>query len=1070
MRTTGGFFLLGILLSCTAGSAQVTTGAISGSVTDSTGAVLPGAKVVIANEETGITRTVQSDASGRYSAPSLGLGTYKITATVEGFNAQVRSGIVLTLGRDAAVNFQLQVGAVTQSVEVTGEAPLVSTVGGGLGENIESHAISELPLNGRDIVQLFTLQPGSVNYTDYGDQGGRGEVGGKILSIGGNRATTNTFLMDGVLVESSSQKTPAGTSGSLLGVDGSREFKVETNAFGAQFGRSSGGVFNIATKGGTNRLHGTAFEFFRNDKLDAAKWEDNAFGGDKPPLRRNQYGFSLGGPVKKDKTFYFGNLEKFTERRGSTIISKTFSASLRQGLVPNATTGVVTQVPINPVVLPYLQDLNVWPLPNGDIHRDGTGDYTFSFSQPTDDTYLQTRGDHQISEKDSLFGRYQYLNSKQTQPGSVPESFPGYTDTFTAHDHFLTIQETRIFSPALLNAFRIAFTRVRTLESPKNPQINPALFFVPTVPQLGAIAVSSVTTVGRGDSGGGFATNSFQYVDDATYTKGRHSIKFGMHWDHVQFNGSLPGRDAGDWNFTSVVNFFNANPSRFRGTIALGFKDPDRSMRENIIGLYAQDDFRMNSRITWNLGLRYEFITVPTERHNRLGIIRGDINKILQASVNDISTGSPWFDNPSLKNFAPRLGFAWDVSGNGRTAVRGGFGLFYNQFDQAWVHTLLFRMPPFLAEVQASSNVPFPNIFALCSNQSPFFPTDPRCVGRPAPDMPPSHFSTPYVMQYNLNIQRELGRNTVLTAGYAGSRGVHLAAVSDVNQATGQIINDRLVFPATSRPNRNFDDIRYRYPGASSFYNSLQVSLNRRFGQGLQLLTSYTYSKNIDDISGNQTASDTNAGVNWVTYYNNISLYRSLSAFDIRNTLSVSGTYELPIGPGKRFASGISGVTKHLLAGWQMGGILTVANGVPGSITDASRLTGIGIRQEFPDLLPGASNNPKRPGNPQQYFDVSNFRVPPDRTLGTLGRNTLTLPGRATLDFTLSKNTKLAGGENAPNLQFRFEAFNLTNRVNYGIPRLNLFDSQGRLQGTAGQITSTTGTSRQIQLGLKLVF
>jgi hypothetical protein len=489
-----------------------------------------------------------------------------------------------------------------------------------------------------------------------------------------------------------------------------------------------------------------------------------------------------------------------------------------------------------------------------------------------------------------------------------------------------------------------------------------------------------------------------------------------------------------------------------------------------------------------NLGLRYEFITVPTENHGRVASFQGDLAFLQRATINDITRGNPWFENPSLKNFAPRFGFAWDVKGDGRMAVRGGFGIFHLQFNQTWIRTTAFRMPPFLIEIQATPGggrtVPFPNIYALCSSQDPFSTNvDPRCTGRPAPDFVPFKFRTPYMMQYNLNVQRQLTGNTVATIGYAGSRGVSLPGVADVNIPLAQDVNGRLTFPATTRPNPNFDDLRYRYPVASSFYHSLQISVNRKLSAGLQFGTSYTFSKNIDDTSGNQTAGDTDAGTNWISYYHDKSIGRALSSFDARHIFNYSATYELPFG------TGLTGPAKWALAGWQAGGILTLASGIPGTLTVSSRLTGIGIRNEFPDLVAGFSNNPTSGtsagctlpiaggqrviaagtalGTPDLYYDPCAFAMPPTRTFGTLGRNTLSLPGRATLDFTLSKNFDFSEERK---LQFRLEAFNLFNRPNFGTPSLNVFDTQGRSNLNAGRITSTVTSARQIQMGLKYTF
>ena len=1065
MRHRSGLLWLGLVLGVAlTARAQITSGTISGTVKDSTGAVVPGAKVVVLNEETGISRTATSDGAGRYVAPSLGLGRYRVTASLEGFQTQVRSGIEITLSREAVVNFDLPVGAITQTVEVTGEAPLVDTMKGGMGVVLGGSAISELPLNGRDIASLVMIQTGAMQYTGSMRTG----EGGKQIVVSGSRPTTNVFLMDGIAIEAYNQKTPTGNSGNFLGVEAVREFRVESNAYSAEFGRGSGGQFNIATKSGTNAFHGSLFEFLRNDNLDAAKWEDNAFGNGKPEFKRNQFGGSIGGPLVKDNTFFFGTYEGYRERLGTTIVSNTFSAGQRQGLLTNPQTGQVRQVEIDPRVRPYL---TVWPLPNGRILPDGTGEYTSAFSQPTNEDFVQIRVDHKLSGNDSIFARHTFLDSRQQLPsqGAVPQ----FSLDETVRNQYTTIEESHIFSPHFLNTFRAGFTRTNPLEAAReDPVVDPSLYFVPGVPQLGLLSVVPLSDVGNGITGDRRTMNSFQWIDDARYTRGRHSLKFGMAWDRLQFNGFNPARDAGNYTFNSIEDFFIARVNRFRGAIAVGFNDPSRSVRENIIGLYFQDDFQVLPRLTLNLGLRYEFITVPVENHGRVGILRGDLNFIQHATVNDIHLGNPWFENPSKKNFAPRFGFAWDVLGNGKMAVRGGFGIFHLQFNQSWIRTTAFRMPPFLVETQAAAvgnqAVPFPNIFQLCGRDNPFVPRDPRCVGRPAPDMLPYNMRTPYMMQYNFNLQRQLLGSTVVTVGYVGSRGVSLPAAGDLNQAVAQNVNGRLFFPATARrPNPNFDDIRYRYPVASSFYNSLQLSVKRSFGQGLQLGSSYTFSRTIDDNSGSQTAGDTDSGPNWIYYYADKSLNRGLANFDARHAFTFNSTYELPLGPGRMFGGGLTGVAKAALGGWQFGGIVTLVSGIPGTVSIANRLTALGMHNEVPDLAPGASNNPTRPGNPNQYIDAAAFLFPADRTLGNLGRNTVTLPGLANFDFSLTKNTAIT---EASRLQFRFETFNLFNRVNFAIPQLEAFNNRGVPRADLGRITTTKTTARQLQFGLKYIF
>jgi hypothetical protein len=979
------------------------------------------------------------------------------------------------VGRQAVVDVQLEVGAITQTVEVMGEAPLVETTKGGLGTLVESQTISELPLNGRDLAQLITFQTGVVEFGQETDV-----EGGKLLVVGGGRPTSNVFLMDGVAIESYNQKTPTGVSGNFLGAEGVREFRVETNAYSAEFGRSSGGIFTIATKSGTNTLHGSAFGYHRNDNLDARRWEDNKFDLEEPEFKRNQFGFSLGGPIVKDRTFYFGTYEGLRERLGRNETSTTFSETIRQDPA------------IDSRVRPYLA---LWPLPNGLIHADGrTGDYHFSFSEPTDEDYIQTRVDHQLSDHDSFFVRYTFMDSSNQGVGDFPETLI----ESTARNQYAALEYARIFSPTILNTFRLGFTRTGggSLVS-RELGAAPSLAFIPGSGQtLGQLSVSGVSSLGglnNGTPGEHYTVNSLQFVNNINYSKARHAMKFGLHWTRSQVHGWLPARESGTYSFGSIDNFlYRVQSSGFRGTISEDKSkiDPFRSWRQNIIGIFFQDDIQATARITLNAGMRYEFITVPTEAHGRVSSLRGDWTTMMQASVRDIVTGNPIAENPSLRNFAPRVGFAWDMTGNGKMALRGGFGLFFAQFDNTWLRAASFRSPPFLIEHEATQNIPFPNIAQLCGGEDPFNPQNPQCVGRPIAEPIAFKFRTPYLMQYNLNIQREIARNTVMTLGYAGSRGVKIPGVSDINAHPAQEIGGRLVFPTslTGRPNRNFDVLRFRTPGGNTTYSSMQLNLTHKYAQGLQLSGSYTFSRATHEIGGLATASDTDTGPGvYSNYHHRAELNKGLSVFDSRHVATFNSTYELPFGSGKRFGGGLNGPASWLIAGWQLGGIVTLSAGFPSDMSVSSKFGSLGHTGERPDLVPGASNNPNegtfqgcalfpvradRPagmalGGPDLFFDPCAFAPPPPRTIGNVGRNTLILPGRATIDVTLSKSFRLTEGGT---LQFRFEGFNFLNKPGFRPPSRGVFDAQDRPTANPGRITSTLGTARQLQFGLKYTF
>lgn len=1041
--------MAGMMVATSGLQAQVTSGAISGIAKDETGAVMPGVSVTATQVETGLLRTVVSDDQGRYKIPELPVGEYTVQAELSGFQTTVRSGIKLTIGREAVVDLALKVGEISDKLVVTGDAPLVETTQATLASLVDDKKIRDLPLNGRDIAQLAFLNEGVIQARNTGGNTQSGNQGVKV-SIAGTRQHQTAFLVDGTDIRGNWSTTPAGASGLMLGVETIREFKVVTGAFSSEYGRFSGGVITAVTKSGTNEIHGSAFEFLRNSAMDARNFFDRI--PNPPPFKRNQFGANLGGPIIKNRSFFFGSYEAFRERLTTTSTARVPTALARQGILP--TGGNVT---VNPRVTPYLA---MYPLPNGQDRGDGTADYIFGINRPVNEDYFAIKVDHQISDNDSLFVRYTYDNSDSAASAIGP--------TGTGREYltqYLTISEKKIFSPSLINDFRFGFTRNKNLElTVEQFAVSPSLFFGTNVPYMGTISAAPLTGIGSG-AGRQVWPNLFQYLDDVSYTRGAHSLKMGVAVSRFQTNEASETRAYGAYTFLSFRDFLLGNARTFDG-----FNTPRHiaGLRQSLFGFFLQDDYRFRPNLTVNLGIRYEFITSPTEVAGRLA----NVDSLTQTTAR---VGNPFFKNPSLKNFAPRVGFAWDPKGNGKTSVRGGFGVFFDQ------------VLPYVYDLAGAGNPPWRSRITI---QPPDVPTFPNPYERGLSGfnnallviLPPNQ---PYIMQYSLNLQQEILPQTVLLLGYQGSRGVHLPRYTDGNQALGQLQPDGRKFflpvcatgqtvGCATRRNTAFGQMRTDVFDASSFYNSLRVSLNRRFNQGMQFQVSYNFSKAVDDSS--------NAGI-WDGAGQTVGAFsldpdnaqrdRGLSSWDIRHYFVANFTYDIPFGKN------MTGFARQLLGDWEINGIVTASSGaalnlIQGSF-DQARSQQFEVSQR-PDLRAGANNNPVlRDGrDPNKYFDPNAFAVAPLGYFGNLARNTLIGPGVATFDFVVKKTFAI---DEARRIQFRSEFFNLFNRANFGTPGQSVFSAppnaanpNGVVLSTAGQITSTSTTSRQIQFGLRFEF
>jgi outer membrane receptor protein involved in Fe transport len=795
--------------------AQVSGATLTGTVTDTSGAVIPNAQVSIKDLGTGIVRTVTTDAAGLYLAPNLLPGSYDVTVSASGFATDVRSGITLTVGAQLELNMEMRVGLTTQQVQVSGEAPAVQLATSSISAVVNSTTVRELPLNGRSWTDLTTLQPG-VNViptrpdqiTAGSDRTNRGY--GDQLTISGGRPVQNNYRLDGISMNDYANAGPGSVLGGNLGVDAIQEFSVLTTNYSAEYGKTSGGVVNAISRSGTNQFHGTAYEFLRNSSLDARNFFDL---GTIPPFRRNQFGASAGGPIQRHRTFIFGDYEGIRQAKGISFLNLVPSQAAHNGNLCSAPSTPTACTPTTVAVDPSAQKyLTFFPLPNGGLAPGGNGDtgfFTFAGNVAVSENFFTTRIDHKFSEKDSIFGSYLFDRAPFTSPDQLDDVLNG---NFTFRQLY-TVEETHAFSPSLVNTIRFGYNRESAYGGVIISAINPA-----------AADQSLSAEPGRGPAqvffGGGLASffggvdpisgwhfngwNSFQGYDDAFLTRGTHSLKFGAAVERMQLN-MFTGGSGGRFNFPTLLSFLTNQPSKFTAGPVPPLTATPRGFRQTLLGGYLQDDWRWRRNLTLNLGLRYEMTTVISE-------VQGKLDNLINITDSSPHLGSPFFNNPTLRNFEPRVGFAWDPFNNGKTAVRGGFGIF-----DALPMIYQFMIDQNLEAPFAEKSIVSKGLAGTFFSGAVAGLKHSALTSEYAEHNP--HRS--YVQQWNLNVQHELTPSLAAMVGYVGSR-VHLPFRGDtVNMIIPALTSAGYVWPAPigrgPELNPNFGQIHGYFYQATPF-------------------------------------------------------------------------------------------------------------------------------------------------------------------------------------------------------------------------------------------------------------
>ena len=1047
---------------------------LTGGVVDPSGSAVSGASVTAQSLETGLARDTTTNQYGRYQLLALPVGTYQVSARKQGFAEEVRTGVRLVVGQDASVNLSLRVGQVTQQIKVSGDADVVSTTTRDISGLVGERQIKDLPLNGRSYDLLLTLNPSVVNFTTEktGGIGVSNSTTGNNFSVSGNRPQQNLFLMNGVEFTGAAENnmTPGGTSGQLLGVDAVREFNLLRDSYGAEYGKHPAGQVIIVTQSGTNQLHGSVYEFLRNNALDSANYFDQ---GSAPPFQRNQFGAAIGAPIQKDKTFFFANYEGLRQHLHQTSVAFVPDAASRAAAVPS----------VQPL-------LNLWPIaPAGAPDFNGIAQVFSSPLQTIREDFGTLRVDRNFSSRDVLSGVYTIDDG-----GDVTATVldPYSSDIMNLREQVASVQWTHTFSPSLMNVARFGYSRAGYFftgePTPGTPAASVPGFIlglpVGAVVVGGSAASNPQAQIGLAGSNNGsdlsIARNIYTIENRFSLIKNRHQLTYGVWLQPFQSNENIHLSQYGQATFASLQTFLQGTTSTF-------LFDPSSTplnWRSFFAAWYAQDVIRVNPSLTVSLGFRAESSTGWNEAHGRAAnytFTNGVISSQPQIS------GSLFTQNNAKFLPQPRIGIAWSPFDQ-KTVIRAGFGM-YNDLQDA----LGYR---------TDQNAPFNPTYSIPALSVSKFPIDPSlplpATARLVPGGVQPDMKTPTLISWSLRVQRELTPNTSLTVGYLGSHGYHEIVGLDANTpiptvcpaapcpatypanfpaalAGTPVPAGTFYIPAgTPKANPTLANTWTYFSAGDSSYNALQVDFNRRFAQGLSLRGVFTWSKALNDgDSVNGTTTGNEPGL--ISNPHDIRADWGLAAFNAAHVGVISAVYELPFGRGKKFANGVEGIRNTLISGWSTNSIVTLQSGFPFT-----------PQLSYNPSNDGDTRNPVRPfvnpdftgpivtGNPTQWYNPAAFLAPPANSgfFGNLSRNSVIGPGLATWDFSAIKNTLIS---ERWTVQFRAEIFNLLNRANFNTPNLITFTpptaaNPTGVSGTAGAITSTATTARQVQFGIKVLW